>query len=57
MGAKVLLKGSAAAVELSKAVNRCYFIAESGEEVSVTKDMVKGACKQLLARCKKTALS
>ena len=55
MGAKVLLKGSAIAVEMTKAANRCYLIAESGEEVSVTKDMVKSACKQLLARCKKVS--
>lgn len=54
MGAKILLKGRATAIELAQ-MNRCYLIAESGEEVTVTKEMVKLACKQLLARCKKTS--
>lgn len=52
MGAKVLLKSGATAIELVR-VNRCYLIAETGEEVTVTKEMVRLACKQLLARCKK----
>ena len=51
MGAKVLLKGGAKAIEIAR-INRCYLIAETGEEVSVTKDMVKLACKQLLSKCK-----
>ena len=54
MGAKVLLKGHKAAIELRKATQHCYHISSSGEEISVTKEMIKGACKQLLTRCKKT---
>ena len=53
MGVKILLKGKKSVVSYMKA-NRCYMISESGEQVSVTKEMVKGACQQLLSRCKKT---
>ena len=53
MGAKVLLKGHKAAVEMKKSVQRCYHISDSGEEICVTKEMIKGACQQLLSRCKK----
>ena len=52
MGAKVLLKGHKAAVDITKAAQRCYHVSESGEEICVTKEMIKGACKQLLSRCK-----
>lgn len=52
MGAKVLLGKSVKVVEMMQ-IERCYLIAETGEEVSVTKEMVKAACKQLLKRCKK----
>lgn len=55
MGAKVILKAKST-IEMAQ-INRCYLIADSGEEVKVTKEMVKLACKQLLLRCKKTALS
>lgn len=53
MGAKAILRNSAAsAVELAR-VNRCYMIADSGEEVKVTKEMIQMACHQILSRCKK----
>jgi hypothetical protein len=52
MGAKALLRTGVKAMELTQ-LNRCYLIADSGEEVRVTKEMVRMACCQLLARCKK----
>ncbi len=53
MGAKAIFRhGTASAIELTR-LNRCYLIAETGEEVKVTKEMIQLACHQLLARCKK----
>lgn len=52
MGAKVLLRNSVKVAHMAQ-TDRCYMIAETGEEISVTKEMVKLACKQLLKRCKK----
>ncbi|WP_171257505.1 PA1571 family protein [Acinetobacter qingfengensis] len=52
MGAKAFLRTGVKAMELTQ-LNRCYMIADSGEEVKVTKEMIRHACSQLLARCKK----
>lgn len=53
MGAKAILRTTAkTAIELTH-FNRCYMLSETGEEIKVTKDMVRVACLQLLARCKK----
>lgn len=52
MGAKAILKTGVTAMEYTR-LNRCYMLAESGEEVRVTKEMIRLACSQLLARCKK----
>ncbi|MCH4246873.1 MULTISPECIES: PA1571 family protein [Acinetobacter] len=52
MDAKVILKTGATAIEFAR-FNRCYLLAESGEEIKVTKEMVRLACTQLLSRCKK----
>lgn len=51
MGAKAIFKTGVSAIELSH-THRCYMLAESGEEVKVTKEMVLLACSQLLARCR-----
>lgn len=52
MGAKALFRTGRKSMELTQ-LNRCYMIANSGEEIKVTKEMVRVACSQLLARCKK----